>query len=99
MVPRDQFEKMAVLALVAILLVGILSIKAFALDDENDGFEESIIYQDSGIPPIDSFREDVSAIRQDLDILLYFVIPASAAVLFVYLLCKWFCRTFVDSVL
>ena len=48
MVPRDQFEKMAVLALVAILLVGILSIKAFALDDENDGFEESIIYQDSG---------------------------------------------------
>lgn len=106
MVPRDLFEKMAALALVAILLLGILSFRAFAVDVEDS---PEILYKDSGPLPGDfgdvppeltaSLAADISAIRQDIDIFLYFVIPCSVAVLIVYLLCKWFCRTFVDSVL
>ena len=95
MVPRDLFDKMSALALVAIVLVAILSLEAFAAE---------IPYQDSGValeeseePP--GLLAEVAGIRQDMDIILYFVIPVSAAVLFVYLLCKWFCGTFVDSVL
>ena len=102
MVPRDLFDRMAALALVAIVLLGILSLDAFAAEAP---------YQDSGAAigdlegpggseePSGSLLAEVAGIRQDMDIILYFVIPVSAAVLFVYLLCKWFCGTFVDSVL
>ena len=102
MVPRDLFDKMAALALVAIALLAVFSLDAFAADNP---------YQDSGFvaedpegpggseePPGDLLTE-VAGIRRDMDIFLYFVIPVSVAVLFVYLLCKWFCGTFVDSVL
>ena len=102
MVPRDLFNKMAALALVAIFLVAVLSLQAFAAET---------LYQDSGVeiadpegpggseePPGDLLAE-VVLIRRDMDIFLYFVIPVSAAVLFVYLFCRWFCSTFVDSVL
>ena len=101
MIPRDQFEKMAVLALVAILLLAVFSIQAFATDMD-DSFEEDTSYHDSGILPGypgGSFPEDVAAIRRDLEILLYFVVPASAALLFVYLLGRWFYSTFISSVL
>lgn len=50
MIPRDQFEKMAVLALVAILLLAVLSIQAFATDMD-DGLEKDTSYHDSGILP------------------------------------------------
>ena len=40
MVPRDLFDKMSALALVAIVLVAILSLEAFAAE---------IPYQDSGV--------------------------------------------------
>ena len=101
MIPREQFEKMAVLALVAILLLAVFSIQAFATDMD-DGLEKDTSYHDSGILPGypgGSFPEDVAAIRRDLEILLYFVVPASAAILFVYLLGRWFYSTFVASVL
>ncbi len=101
MVPRDLFDKMAALALVAIALVAILSLEAFAAEAP---------YQDSGVVAEESegpggseeppgLLAEVAGIRRDMDIILYVVIPVSAAVLFVYLLCKWFCSTFVDSVL
>lgn len=105
MVPRDLFNRMAVLALVAIILLCALFVRAFA--SETDNHDE---YLDSGFiagdtegeePPIDptALFSEIAAIHQSLDIMLYFVIPCSAAVLVVYLLCKWFCSTFVDSVL
>ena len=107
MVPRDLFNKMAILALVAIILLFSMFVRAFAAEPDE--------YLDSG-PVIEKPREgdeplepdpedaasllfEVSAIRQSLDIILYFVIPCSVAVLVVYLLCKWFCSTFVESVL
>jgi len=109
MIPRDLFEKMAALALVAIALCGVLSIRAFALDMEDKSDDPAVQYHDSGPLPGDlggvssdsssSLADNILAIRQDMDILLYFVIPCSVAVLIIYLLCKWFCRTFVDSVL
>ena len=89
MVPRDLFNKMAVLALVAIILLCVLFVQAFAI--EPDEYDD---YLDSG--PI---AGEIAAIRRSLEIILYFVIPCSVAVLVVYLLCKWFCSTFVDSVL
>lgn len=105
MVPRDVFNRMAVLALVAIILLCALFVRAFAT--ETDEYDD---YLDSGPiagdidgegPPADSsaLLSEIAAIHQSLDIILYFVIPCSAAVLMVYLLCKWFCSTFVDSVL
>lgn len=102
MVPRDLFDRMAALALVAIALLLVFSLDAFAAEAS---------YQDSGVmledpegpggseePPA-SLLAEVAGIRQDIDIILYFIIPVSAAVLFVYLFCRWFCGTFVDSVL
>ena len=41
---------------------------------------------------------EIAAIRRSLEIILYFVIPCSVAVLVVYLLCKWFCSTLVERV-
>ena len=100
MIPREQFEKMAVLALVAILLLAVFSIQAFATDMD-DGLEKDTSYHSGILPgyPGGSFPEDVAAIRRDLEILLYFVVPASAALLFVYLLGRWFYSTFISSVL
>ena len=106
MVPRDLFDRMAILALVAIILFCSLFVRAFATETEE--------YLDSG-PIIEVPGEgdelpgqveassvllaEIAAIRRSLEIILYFVIPCSVAVLVVYLLCKWFCSTFVDSVL
>lgn len=106
MVPRDLFDRMAILALVAIILFCSLFVRAFATETEE--------YLDSG-PIIEAPGEgdelsgqeeassvllsEIAAIRRSLEIILYFVIPCSVAVLVVYLLCKWFCSTFVDSVL
>lgn len=112
MVPHNSFEKMALLALVAILLCGVLSIRALAV--ESDGYVDSgPLSEDfeTGAPIPEDFEtgtdgsdlslllSEISAIRQSSEIFLYFVIPIAAAVLFVYQLCKWFCSTFVDSVL
>lgn len=137
MVPRDLFNRMAILALVAILLAAALSLQAFAAEDDfqDSGFFPGDTTEDpsgdlsggpsepypedsspdgSEIPPDEPSEdepttlpddippglvEDVSAIRQSLEILLYFVIPFSAALLFVYKFCMWFYYTFVRSVL
>lgn len=130
MVPRDLFNRMAILVLVAILLAAALSLQAFAAEDdfqdsggsppENSSVETPEPFPEDN-PPDDSgnfsdepsedeptalpeeiptgLLEDVSSIRQSLEIILYFVIPLSAALLFVYKLCMWFYYTFVRSVL
>lgn len=130
MVPRDLFNRMAILALVAILLAAALSLQAFAAEDgfqdsggsppENSSAETSEPIPEDN-PPDDSgnfldkpledepillpdeippgLLEDVASIRKSLEIILYFVIPLSAALLFVYKLCMWFYYTFVRSVL
>lgn len=95
MVPQDLFYKMAVLALVAIILLSLLSFKAFALDG---GYEE---YMDSG--PVGeqggSLSSDVAAIRQMMELVLYFAIPFAFAVMLVYKFCMWFYYTFIRTVL
>ena len=69
MVPRDLFDKMSALALVAIVLVAILSLEAFAAE---------IPYQDSGVALEESEGPGgaqepprrlaaVGGIRQDMD--------------------------------
>ncbi len=103
MVPRDLFDRMAILALVAIVLFCSLFVRAFAVETDEYLDSGPVIVDDNGEPPIgeasSSLLSEVAAIRQSLEIILYFVIPCSVAVLVVYLLCKWFCRTFVESVL
>jgi len=94
MVPRDQFNKMAALALVAIILVALLSFKAFALE---------VDYIDSGPPPEQGGSTDllaeITSIRQSLDLILYFVIPFACAFFLVWKFCYWFYDTFIGSVL
>jgi hypothetical protein len=104
MVPRDLFDRMAILALVAIILFCSLFVRAFAVEADEYLDSGPVIVDDNGEPPIStedssSLLSEVAAIRQSLEIILYFMIPCSVAVLVVYLLCKWFCRTFVESVL
>ena len=103
MVPRELFNKMAVLALVAIILSCSLFVRAFATETE-DYLDSGPVIEalgDGDEPPSQeaTLLSEIAAIRQSLEIILYFVIPCSVAVLVVYLLCKWFCSTFVDSVL
>ena len=104
MVPQDLFNKMAVLALVAIILFCSFFVRAFATEADNHSeYLDSgpVILDESEEPPVDpsALFSEIAAIHQSLDIMLYFVIPCSAAVLLVYLFCKWFCSTFVESVL
>lgn len=103
MVPCDLFDRMAILALVAIILFCSLFVRAFATETE-DYLDSGPVIEapgDGDEPPSQeaTLLSEVAAIRQSLEIILYFVIPCSVAVLVVYLLCKWFCSTFVDSVL
>lgn len=97
MVPRDLFNKMAALALVALILLVLVSFKAFALEE---------YYIDSGPPPDPGEREalgtllgEVVLIRQMLELLLCFVIPFGCAAWLVYKFCMWFYYTFIRSVL
>ena len=101
MVPRDLFNKMAALALVAIILLCVLFVRAYASETEEYLDSGPVILDESEEPPVDpsALFSEIAAIHQSLDIMLYFVIPCSAAVLVVYLFCKWFCSTFFESVL
>ena len=45
------------------------------------------------------FFDNIAAIRRDLDILVYAVIPVAAAVFLIWKFCLWFYRTFVESAL
>lgn len=107
MVPRDLFNKMAILALVAIILLFAMFVRALAAEPEEYLDSGPVIEEpgeggelsEPGQEEADSLLSEVAAIRQSLDIILYFVIPCSVAVIVVYLLCKWFCSTFVESVL
>ncbi len=48
---------------------------------------------------LSSVSADVSAIRQNSDILLYFVIPVSCAFFLIFKFCVWFYSTFVKDAL
>lgn len=56
MVPRDLFNSMAILALAAIFLAGVLSVRAFA-DDQPEGVLD--------FPPAEVFEEASEASRED----------------------------------
>jgi len=94
MVPRDQFNKMAALALVAIIMLALLSFKAFAAE---------VDYIDSGPPPEQggstNLLTEVTSIRRSLDLILYFVIPFAFVFFLVWKFCVWFYDTFVRGVL
>lgn len=46
-----------------------------------------------------SMYEEVSTIRKNLDIIIYFVIPVLCAILFIYKLGVWFYSTFIKDAL
>lgn len=52
---------------------------------------------DSGIDPQQKMYEDISSIRQGLDIILYFCIPITAATFLIWKFCQWFYCTFVET--
>jgi len=58
-------------------------------------------FPDGDIPAEDLtvFFDNIAAIRRDTELLTYFVIPCSCAVLAVYKFYKWFYSTFIESVL
>jgi hypothetical protein len=56
LVPRDLFNSMAILALTAIFLAGVLSVRAFA-DDQPEGVLD--------FPPAEVFKEASEASRED----------------------------------
>ncbi len=65
------------------------------------GSESELDFPDGEIPPEEwiTFLEDVSAIRRDTELFIYFVIPFSWAILILYKSYRWFCSTFIESVL
>lgn len=156
MVPQDQFNRMAFLALVAILLLLTFACRAYAdeitfidsgpspqlpdwidsgeppgeetsqpgqeeasdelsePDDPEPGewelpenFLEFLVpetegYQDSGEPlepGTDGLLEEVTRIRQMLELILCFIFPFIFALWFVYKFCMWFYYTFIRMVL
>lgn len=94
MVPRDQFYRMAALALIALILLVVVSVRAFAMEAPEE-------YLDSGVPLAagETLAADIAAIRQSLDVLLYFVAPFSFALFVCWKLGQWFYCTFIESVL
>lgn len=67
----------------------------------NGGFESEFNFPDGDIPPEEwtTFLDDVFAIRRDTELFIYFVIPFSWAILILYKSYRWFCSTFIESVL
>lgn len=45
----------------------------------------------------DSSLDDVTAIRRNFDFVLYALFPLAAAVLVIFLFCRWFFRTFIEG--
>lgn len=52
---------------------------------------------DSGIDPQQKMYDDISSIRQGLDIILYFCIPITAATFLIWKFCQWFYSTFIET--
>ena len=105
MIPQDQFDRMAALALVAILLLFTFACQAYAAETG---------YLDSGPPPeqvegegsgelleaaAGTFLGEIILIRQLLELMLYFALPFAVAALLVYKFCMWFYHTFIRTVL
>ena len=70
-------------------------------DEEEVQLLDSGKVLDSGLPPDvpSSLEKDVSAIRRDLDLILYQLTPLGIICFLFVWFCKWFKRTFVDSIL
>lgn len=70
-------------------------------DEEEVQLLDSGKVLDSGLPPDvpSSLEKDVSAIRRNLDLILYQLTPLGIICFLFVWFCKWFKRTFVDSIL
>lgn len=70
-------------------------------DEEEAQLLDSGRVLDSGLPPDvpSSLEKDVSAIRRNLDLILYQLTPLGIICFLFVWFCKWFKRTFVDSIL
>lgn len=58
-------------------------------------------YLDSGVPPAagEGLAEDVAAVRQYLELLIYTILPFSFALFICWQLGRWFYCTFLEGVL
>lgn len=70
-------------------------------DEEEVQLLDSGKVLDSGLPPDvpSSLEKDVSAIRRDLDLILYQLTPLGIICFLFVWFCKWFKHTFLDSIL
>ena len=71
------------------------------VDEETDFWETEITTTTPGVINVDlsAVEEDVSAIRQNSDIFLYFIIPVFCAFFLICKFCVWFYSTFVKDAL
>ncbi len=71
------------------------------VDEETDFWETEITTTTPGVINVDlsAVEEDVSAIRQNSDIFLYFIIPVFCAFFLIFKFCVWFYSTFVKDAL
>lgn len=77
------------------------NIELFPAEEDINLWEEEVSRTTPNMVDIDlsSVPADVSAIRQNSDIFLYFVIPVSCAFFLIFKFCVWFYSTFVKDAL
>lgn len=103
MVPQNQFDRMALLALVAIILLLTFACRAYAaeIDFQDSGplFELGEGEELGGAPGTGTLLGEVTQIRQMMELVLYFAIPFFCAGWLVYKFLMWFYYTFIRTVL
>lgn len=60
-------------------------------------FLDSSQFFDSGFNPQQKLYDDVSGIRQSIDIVVYFLIPLILGIILIFKFCSWFYSTFIES--
>lgn len=68
-----------------------------AIEQYTPGFLDSGQFLDSGFDPQQKLYDDVSGIRQSIDIVVYFLIPLILGVILIFKFCSWFYCTFIES--
>lgn len=78
--------------------------KAQQKDKAKEDFEEytpdfldSGQFFDSGLAPQQKLYNDVSSIRQSIDIVVYFLIPLILGIILIFKFCSWFYSAFIES--
>lgn len=81
------------------LMFLFLSVTSYADsgDDLTDQIQDSGYVLDSGVPG--DYANDVHALRENSDLLLYGLIPLVIAVFLIWKGCRWFSETFSDPFL